>query len=123
MLPKVGDDVKFTEDILNCGGKRDRFKGKKLNVLQIKLNAITKDGQLFDLFLSDGDYLHKEDNVDGKGNKLIGSSSVQVFEPWGNSFKQSTPDENDRCNKCGAMGELKGMSCVCPSCGNTVWGI
>lgn len=126
MLPEVGDDVQFTEEILNADSQRDQFRGKKLNVLRKNMTSIIKNGQLFELFLSDGSTLHKEDGVDNNGNKLVGTNIVKVFEPWGGGYspvKQRALDENDRCKKCGAMGDVRGMSCICPGCGHTIWGI
>ena len=29
----------------------------------------------------------------------------------------------DECKKCGVMGQVNGLSCVCPQCGQIVWGI
>lgn len=32
-------------------------------------------------------------------------------------------DAEDICPECGGVGERSGMSCVCPDCGHTIWGI
>lgn len=32
-------------------------------------------------------------------------------------------DKEDCCKRCGAMGKIVGMACICSKCGQIVWGI
>jgi len=38
------------------------------------------------------------------------------------SVAEDTSCDPDMCSKCGTMGEIKGMACICKSCGNLIWG-
>jgi hypothetical protein len=123
MLPKVGDKVQFTNDVFSVGSKRDRFKGKELEILKVILKTLSSSGSTYDIFFKGDGFLSREDGVDNNGCKVINGVSINMFEIY--NLSSSTSDDNDdnRCKKCGAMGEKRGMSCVCPKCGEIVWGI
>lgn len=44
---------------------------------------------------------------------------VKVFK----KIKQEELSDDDRCKKCGTLGNVISMCCLCPKCGNVVWGI
>ena len=126
MLPSVGDDVQFTEEVFKADSSMTSLKDKKFTVLKLNMITITSSGQMFDVYISDGRTMHVENKINDKGMKVFGSSIVTVFEPWSggySSHKRKDSDNSDRCKKCSAMGELKGMACICPSCGHIIWGI
>lgn len=127
MFVKTGDEVQYTNDAILADNTKNNFSGKKLSVLNVKMAAIKKMGNLFDVFFSHAGTMYKEEGIDSSGIKLINGKLVTVFEPWSGGFSSVTnikvPDENDRCKRCGTMGENKGLSCICPHCGEVVWGI
>lgn len=124
MLPNVGDEVKLTDEYVKVDSTKNHLKDTKLDVLKVDLNAITTDGPEYSVWFSNHGLLDGID-VDSNGYSMR-HKRVLVFQPWSGGFapsKQKAVSEDDRCKKCGTMGEMKGLSCICPNCGQVVWGI
>ncbi len=126
MLPKVGESVQYSKEILNASTKRDRYKDKKLEVLTVKLNTINSSGSFYDVYFSDGTSMGIEKDINDRGTISVSGDTISVFEEWGGGYstptKNKVVDENNRCS-CGTMGEMAGMACKCPNCGTVIWGI
>jgi hypothetical protein len=40
-------------------------------------------------------------------------------------FEAESPEietDPDTCQACGKKGEVRGLACICPGCGHTIWG-
>lgn len=128
MFLKVGDIVQYSKDLLTIDSSKTIFSGKKLSVLKVELSKITTivDVTYNIFFICDG-VMCKEEGLDDNGFKTVNNKLVKVFEPWDTKctleLNIKVPDENDRCKLCGTVGKNHGLSCVCPDCGNVIWGI
>lgn len=117
---KVGDKVKFTKEIIDACAL-SQYDGKEMKVAQIDLVSISSTGQEKYIVSIIYEKVIVSVYMDQDGNFVSNGKAIRVFEPVAEEVPQGT--EDDRCKRCGAMGEIKNMSCVCPSCGNVVWGI
>ena len=126
-LPQKNDQVKFTYDMISHNNTANSFKDKTLTVLKVALKKIVSSTEIYyDIFFSDGGKLGKVEDVNSNGSKLVLGSWLKVFEDYGEEEEDSgvsmKASEDDRCKKCGTMGDVKTTSCICPNCGNVVWG-
>jgi hypothetical protein len=126
MLPSIGEEVQLTDEYINVDSTRDSLKGQKLDVLKVDLQGITKNGPEYSIWFS---YAGTVDGieVDNNGHSLkFSDKRVVVFRSWSGGFapsKQKAAGEEDRCKRCGTIGRISGMSCLCPDCGQVIWGI
>jgi hypothetical protein len=121
MVPKRGDFVIITKEFMNYDIKYKGFENKKLEVIKVSLGVITNNGPEYVVYFVGEGYLQRI-MIDKNGCK----EGFPVFELWDTGEynpSRSEPSEDDICKNCGAMGEVKGMACVCPSCGSLIWGI
>lgn len=120
MVPKTGDVVKMTKDYVNHDTNFKQFEDKKLEVMKVSLGGIGSSGPFYTVYFVGDNHLRKI-TIDKSGRK----DAHIVFELWKSAGYSSIskPSEDDICKNCGAMGEVKGMACVCPSCGSLIWGI
>lgn len=121
MFPKVGDCVKLTDGALKSSPNLIGLKDQELEIMKVSLDMIYSSGAAtYIVYFTGAGYLRKIIiDREGKNNGCV------VFDPWddendSNSFE---PNEDDVCRSCGAVGEIKGMCCICPRCGKLIWGI
>lgn len=120
MLPKVGDFVKLTKSFAENNFGFDDIKEKKLEVMKVSLYSITNSGSFHRVYIV-GDGTLKMFVIDDNG-KHDDCVVFEFYDPQ--TYGQvNGPHEDDICKNCGAMGEVRQMSCVCPSCGNLIWGM
>ena len=122
MLPQQNSYVKFTDEMVNNSSIAYKFKDKELEVLKVSITKILNSGNAnHDIFFSDGSTMERISDVDSSGNVYLNGKWIQVFNMSDDDItvKES---EDDRCKKCGTMGELRTTSCICPNCGDVIWG-
>jgi hypothetical protein len=151
MFPSKGDSIKFTDNFLDNSPLywTAPYRDVELEVVKVKLLTMVPRATYRVNFLVNGMMLRV--NIDRQGHYVNAAGrpifALTVFEPYSgkknalslSSHKavavpapawaphsppqpKSAPSEDDRCKKCGTMGDVKGMCCTCPSCGNTIWG-
>ena len=121
MIPKTGDVVKMTEEYVNHDSSFENVKDRKLEVMKVTLDGISHIGPSYVVYFAGDGYLRKI-TIDKDGMR----DGFPVFILWdtsGYSPTRNESSEDDICGNCGAMGEVKGMCCMCPSCGSLIWGI
>jgi len=126
-LPQKDDQVKFTYDMINHDTTANSFKDKTVTVLKVSLKKIISSTEnYYDIFFSADGKMGKIEDVHSNGSKLVLGSWLKVFEYCDQDAEDTDvsmkASEDDRCKKCGTMGNVKSTSCVCPNCGNVVWG-
>ena len=133
MVPCVGEFVKFTDKFINYSPNYSSCLGRKAKILKVDGGAITIKGISYTVFYSVGGGIGSV-NINAKGFSTdIIDQDVVVFEAWIEegkkdisslfdivSKKKSTL--SDICKKCGTMGQINRTCCICPKCGNVVWG-
>ena len=147
MLPQVGDNVKFTDEFIKNVPQAwtSALKDVELEVLGIKLDSLLPHPRYTVTVIGQGTINVVSAKQDGTYDPHPNSSpnpmvfdAVEFEELDDEEFDLSYPTyegpqplqlepkkevDDDRCNKCGTMGKSMGLSCVCPNCGNVIWGI
>lgn len=137
MVPRVNDEVIFSDAFIQSVTGLSGLKGKKIKIMSMIMKSISGSLIKYNMAYLDGKMLKtliiEMDSNGNTANQIpiftsstgtnnsnrITISAQQIFiDP-----PQNARSEDDRCKKCGSMGELRGMSCICPGCGNVVWGI
>jgi hypothetical protein len=136
-MVEEGDVVKFSDQFVKCASvvgfdkidpqlKDHLYANLKINFVGLfgwdtNGNEYAIDfknietGEIASIFLKEDGTLALPN--DSKDFRLLWH--VKVFT----SIKDDKMTDDDRCKNCKTLGQLKNMCCVCPKCGNIIWGI
>lgn len=121
MVPKTGDVVRMTEEYIRHDTNFENIKGRKLEVMKVALDGISHNGPSYVVYFV-GEGCLRKITID-KDGQHDGFVVFELIEAEGYNPTRNESSEDDICGNCGVMGEVKGMCCVCPSCGSLIWGI